>query len=58
MIARTQRKLLLVAKSDYPPLAGNILLYRRDSGQLKDTKIGDVFEIAKKNNCVKRICAF
>jgi predicted transport protein len=39
---------LLVSQSDYPVLVGNILLYKRDSGQLKDTKIGDIFEIAKR----------
>lgn len=39
---------LLVSKSDYPALVGNILLYKRDSGQLKDTRIGDIFEISKR----------
>ena len=39
---------LLISKSDYPALVGNILLYKRDSGQLKDTKIGDIFEISKR----------
>lgn len=39
---------LLVSKSDYPALVGNILLYKRDGAQLKETKIGDIFELSKR----------
>jgi len=49
---------LLVSNSDYPALVGNVLLYKRDSGQLKDTKIGDIFEISKRIAASKEFAPF
>ncbi len=49
---------LLVSKSNYPALVGNVLLYKRDNGKLRDTKIGDIFEISKKIAASKEFAPF
>ncbi len=49
---------LLVSKSEYPTVTGNVLLYKRDSGQLRDTKIGDIFEISTRIVTSKEFAPF
>lgn len=49
---------LLVSNSEYPSVTGNVLLYKRDSGQLKNTKIGDIFEISKRIATSKEFAPF
>ena len=48
----------LVSNSEYPPVTGNVLLYKRDSGQLRNTKIGDIFEISKRIVASKEFAPF
>lgn len=48
----------LIANSDDPVVTGNVLLYKRDIGQLTDTKIGDIFEIAKRIGTSKEFAPF
>jgi len=49
---------ILVSKSEYPPVTGNVMLYKRDSGQLRNTKIGDIFEISKRIVVSKEFAPF
>jgi len=49
---------LLVSNSKYPVITGNVLLYKRDSGELKNMKIGDIFEISKRIASSKEFAPF
>ena len=49
---------LLISKSEYPWITGNVLLYKRDSGELKNMKIGDIFEISKRIVSAKEFAPF
>jgi hypothetical protein len=49
---------ILVSNSEYPSVTGNVLLYKRDSGQLRNTRIGDIFEISKRIATSKEFAPF
>jgi hypothetical protein len=49
---------LLVSNSESPVVTGNVMLYKRDSGQLTNTKIGDIFEISKRIVASKEFAPF
>jgi hypothetical protein len=49
---------LLVSKSKYPVITGNVMLCKRDNGELKNMKIGDIFEISKRIVSSKEFAPF
>lgn len=49
---------LLVAESEYPWITGNVLLTKRDNGELKELRIGDILEIAKRIATAKEFAPF
>jgi hypothetical protein len=48
----------LVSKSKYPVITGNVILFKRDNGELKNMKIGDIFEIANRVASSKEFAPF
>lgn len=49
---------LLVADSEHPWITGNVLLNKRDSGELKNMRIGDIIEISKRITLSKEFMPF
>ena len=49
---------ILVSKSKYPVITGNVMLCKKDNGELKNMKIGDIFEIAQRIVSSKEFAPF